>query len=67
MPQYLVAFHHPDDYDPCPAAEEAIPRDIVALNVEMKAAAESRQIPCRGSGPPSVASSFGSDRSRLIS
>jgi hypothetical protein len=38
MPQYLVAIHHPDDYDPAVAEDEAMSRDIVALNVEMKAA-----------------------------
>ena len=38
MPQYLVAIHHPDDYDPFVAEDEAMSRDIVALNVEMKAA-----------------------------
>ena len=38
MPQYLVAIHHPDDYDPFIAEDEAMARDIVALNVEMKAA-----------------------------
>ena len=38
MPQYLVAIHHPDDYDPFIAEDEAMARDIDALNVEMKAA-----------------------------
>ena len=37
MRQYLVAIHHPDDYDPSREGE-AMQRDIVALNVEMKAA-----------------------------
>ena len=37
MTQYLVAFHHPDDYDPS-AEDEAMSRDIDALNDEMKAA-----------------------------
>jgi hypothetical protein len=37
MPQYLVAIHHPDDYDPT-TETEAMHRDISALNVEMKAA-----------------------------
>ena len=37
MPQYLVAIHHPDDYDPS-AEDEAMSRDIDALNDEMKAA-----------------------------
>lgn len=38
MTQYLVAIHHPDDYDPAVAEDEAMSRDISALNAEMKAA-----------------------------
>ena len=38
MTQYLVAIHHPDDYDPLIAEDEAMHRDIDALNDEMKAA-----------------------------
>ena len=34
MTQYLVAIHHPDDYDPS-AEDEAMDRDIDALNDEM--------------------------------
>jgi hypothetical protein len=34
MTQYLVAIHHPDDYDPS-AEDEAMSRDIDALNDEM--------------------------------
>jgi hypothetical protein len=37
MTQYLVAIHHPDDYDPS-AEDAAMHRDIDALNDEMKAA-----------------------------
>jgi len=37
MTQYLVAIHHPDNYDPS-AETEAMHRDIGALNVEMVAA-----------------------------
>ena len=37
MPQYLVAIHHPDDFDPS-VEDEATQRDIRALNDEMKAA-----------------------------
>jgi len=37
MPQYLVAIHHPDDYDPS-VETEAMERDIDALNDEMVAA-----------------------------
>jgi len=35
---YLVAIHHPDDYDPAAVEDEAMIRDIFALNVEMKTA-----------------------------
>ena len=38
MPQYLVAIHHPDDYDPLNAEDEAMSRDIDVLNEEMMAA-----------------------------
>ena len=37
MPQYLVAIHHPDNYDPS-AESEAMVREIDALNEEMEAA-----------------------------
>ena len=37
MTQYLVAIHHPDDYDPS-AEDEAMSRDIDALNDELVAA-----------------------------
>jgi len=37
MPQYLVAIHHPDNYDPSVEGEAMI-RDIRALNLEMVAA-----------------------------
>ena len=37
MPQYLVAIYHPEDYDPS-TEDEAMSRDIDALNDEMKAA-----------------------------
>ena len=40
MPQYLVAIHHPDNYDPSPE-DEAMVRDIQALNDEMEAAGAS--------------------------
>jgi hypothetical protein len=36
MTQYLVAIHHPDDCDPS-AEDEAMSRDIDALNDEMVA------------------------------
>ena len=38
MTQYLVAIHHPDDYDPAVAEDEAMHREIDALNDEMVAA-----------------------------
>ena len=37
MPQYLVANHHPDNYDPSTEGEAMI-RDIDVLNEEMMAA-----------------------------
>ncbi|MCW3062217.1 MAG: YCII-related protein [Capsulimonas sp.] len=37
MTQYLVAIHHPDDYDPS-VEDEAMTRDIDMLNEEMEAA-----------------------------
>ena len=38
MTRYLVAIHHPDDYDPAVAEDEAMHRDIDVLNEEMVAA-----------------------------
>lgn len=38
MAQYLVAIHHPDDYDPAIAEDEAMTRDIDVLNYAMVAA-----------------------------
>jgi hypothetical protein len=38
MTQYLVAIHRPDGYDPAVAEDDAMSRDIDALNAEMKAA-----------------------------
>ncbi len=37
MPQYLVAIHHPDNYNPSLESEEMV-RDIDMLNEEMAAA-----------------------------
>ena len=37
MPQFLVAVHHPDNYDPSTEGE-AMARDIDVLNEEMEAA-----------------------------
>lgn len=36
--RYLVAIHHPDDYDPLVAEDEAMSADIDTLNDEMVAA-----------------------------
>ncbi len=38
MPRYLVAIHHPVDYDPSVSEDEAMTLDIDLLNDEMKAA-----------------------------
>jgi len=38
MAKYLVAIHHPDDYDPSVSEDEGMIRDIDALNHEMLAA-----------------------------
>jgi len=38
MPQYLVAIHHPDNYDPSVSEDDAMSRDIDVLNEEMIAA-----------------------------
>lgn len=38
MTQYWVAIHHPDDYDPSVAEDEAMTRAIDVLNDEMVAA-----------------------------
>lgn len=38
MPQYLVAIHHPDNYDPAASEDEVMAREIDLLNDEMVAA-----------------------------
>jgi hypothetical protein len=38
MTQYLVAIHHPDDYDPAVSEDAAMDHDIDVLNDEMQAA-----------------------------
>ncbi|MES2503153.1 MAG: YciI family protein [Pseudomonadota bacterium] len=35
MTMYLIAIHHPNDYDPFAAEDEAMVRDIDVLNDEM--------------------------------
>jgi len=56
MTRYLVAIHHPDDYDPSVAEDEAMSRDIDALNDEMEAAGV--RIFVGGLQPPSSAKSL---------
>jgi len=56
MAQYLVTIHHPDDYDPSVAEDEAMSRDIDALNDEMEAAGV--RIFVGGLQPPSRAKSL---------
>ena len=55
MPQYLVAIHHPDGYDGS-REDEAMGRDISALNVEMEAA--GARIFAGGLSSPSYAKSL---------
>jgi hypothetical protein len=38
MARYLVAIHHPDNYDPSVSEDDAMHRDIDVLNEEMIAA-----------------------------
>lgn len=38
MTRYLVAIHHPDNYDPATAEDETMTHNIDVLNDEMKAA-----------------------------
>ena len=42
MAQFLVAIHHPDDYDAASAEDEVMSREISALNAEMHAAGVRR-------------------------
>jgi hypothetical protein len=56
MTQYLVAIHHPDDYDPAVTEDEKMSRDIDALNDEMVAAGV--RIFVGGLQPPSRARSL---------
>jgi hypothetical protein len=55
MAQYLVAIHHPDNYDPSTEGE-AMVRDIDALNAEMIAA--GARVFAGGLGAPSSAKSL---------
>jgi hypothetical protein len=55
MPQFLVAVHHPDNYVP-PLEDEAMMRDIHALNREMIAAGVRNF--AGGLGPASTAKSL---------
>jgi hypothetical protein len=38
MPSYLIAIHRPNDYDPPASEDDAMRREIDALNNEMRAA-----------------------------
>lgn len=42
MARYLIAIHHPDDYDPSVAEDDAMASAIDALNEEMLAAGVRR-------------------------
>ncbi len=52
MPQFLVAIHHPDDFEPF-SENDQTRRDIEALNEEMKAARV--RVFVGGLQPPSTA------------
>lgn len=56
MPQYLVAIHHPDNYDPSREGDAMI-RDIDVLNQEMMAA--GARLSLAASPPPAVRSRCG--------
>src|ERR1700735_1662227 len=66
MPQYLVAIHHPDNYDPSTEGE-AMMRDIDVLNEEMMAV--GARFFAGGLAAPSTAKSLRSQsgRKNLIS
>ena len=64
MPQYLVAIHHPDNYVPS-LEDEAMIRDISALNKEMIAAGV--RIFAGGLSSPSHAKSLDRKSTRLNS
>jgi hypothetical protein len=55
MTKYLVAIYRPDDYDPAVSEDEAMSRDIDALNDEMRAAGVRTFV--GGLQPPSSARS----------
>jgi hypothetical protein len=56
MTRYLVTIHHPEGYDPSVAEDEAMSRDIDALNDEMVAAGV--RVFVGGLHPASSATSF---------
>jgi hypothetical protein len=64
MTQYLIAIHHPDDYDPAVAEDEAMSRDIDAVNDEMNAAGV--RIFVGGLQPPRTAKSLRAQRGRGV-
>jgi hypothetical protein len=63
MPLYLVAIHHPDNYDPS-LEGEAMVRDIDALNEEMEAAGV--RIFAGGLQPASMAKSLRAQRNGAV-
>ena len=56
MTRYLVTIHHPEGYDPATEEDEAMARDIDALNDEMVAAGV--RVLVGGLHPPSTAASL---------
>ena len=56
MTKYLVAIHRPNGYDPSVSEDEAMSREISALNEEMKAAGV--RVFVGGLRPPSSARSL---------
>jgi hypothetical protein len=63
MTQYLVAIHHPDDYDRS-VEDDAMIRDIDALNEEMEAAGV--RLFAGGLQPPAAARSLRSRSGKVI-
>lgn len=55
MPQFLVAIHHPDNFEPSSESEATV-RDITALNKEMVAAGVRTYV--AGLGPARTAKSL---------
>lgn len=64
MTRYLVTVHHPIDYDPALAEDEAMSRDIDMLNQEMTAA--GIRIFVGGLQPPRNAKSLRAQRNGTV-